>query len=270
MTWIIGEAILKRPRWTEFRLKQAYKRGLSPYRDFDDAKMTQTSHCFNCVHASPGYTPGHLDKEGRCIPIKLPDAPELSPFPPHDLQGLDYPYTPLELAMKINPALVKYYFDDGEFVFHSGVFTDGIHPQVASLMIGVLGSSVLERLMIEGLCSDFAPMGYIDMGDRLKSAKFKLKEVERYERSHRMGQFETDQEENVSPHEEWPTEPLDLGKALLAKDEYRSNPAKRIRLMKERHPYLKSAEIAAYARGYPPDPNNEGACKRWYQRNKPK
>lgn len=189
MTWITGDEILERPYWgLGYSLIEAYERGLSPYRDFDGARMTTGSKCFNCAKASPGYKPGFVDEQGVCIPIKLRDAPDISPFPPFGLRGLEVRYPPLDLAMKIDPALVEHFFKDGEFVFHCGVFNKGIRPQVARLMTGVLGSSNFERLMLEGICSDFDPMGKLDMDDRLKAAKFKLKEVEEYEHRYRIGQ----------------------------------------------------------------------------------
>ena len=179
MAWIKGKEILERPGWTEFVLKKAYGSGLSPYRNFDDARMVCGSKCcFNCKKASPNFTPGFLDEQGNCIPIKLPNMPE----------GLAVPYSPLELALKIDPALVDHFFRAGEFVFHSGVFGHRVRPQVARLLTGVLGASTVERLMLEGICTDFDPMGYLDMGDRLKASRFRLSDVEAYGRLHGIGQ----------------------------------------------------------------------------------
>lgn len=200
MEWITGEDILKRESWgLGARLINAYRCGLSPYRQFDGARMTTGSKCFNCTKSSPGYKPGFVDEQGVCTPIKLPDAPEISPFPPFGLTGLEIRYPPLELAMKIDPALVEHFFEDGEFVFHCGVFNHGIRPEVARLLVGVLGSDIFERLMLEGNCSDFDPMGKLDMGDRLKAAEFKLKEVKEYERRHGIGSGTVTVSDSITP-----------------------------------------------------------------------
>jgi hypothetical protein len=103
-------------------------------------------------------------------------------------RGLALPLSPFEWAMKIDPALVHYFFDEGEFVFQSGVLTNHPHPYAALFLMRALGSSIAERLLIEEVCSDFDRMGKLDMGDRLKSAKFKLKEVEAFEHRHGIGQ----------------------------------------------------------------------------------
>lgn len=264
MEWITGEKILEREGWgIVATLIKAYTFGLSPYRDFDGARMAYyTSKCFNCTKASPDYKPGRpIEQSDKCHPAQYPDLPYIDVLPSPVPVGLTIPPSPLELARKIDPTLVDYFFDEGEFVFQSGRFTNYAHPSAARLLVGVLGSSHADRLLMEETCSDFERMGTLDMGDRLKSAKFKLKEVERYERQRVIRQGEEGQVE------EWPDNPLDLGKALEAKG---YDPAECIRIMEQRHPDLNTAEVGAYARGMEPDDDNKVSCQRWYHRNKPR
>lgn len=159
-----------------------------------------TSKCFNCAKASPDFKPGRpIEQSDKCHPMQYPDLPDIDVLPSPVPVGLTIPLSPLELAKKIDPTLVDYFFDEGEFVFQSGRFTNYAHPSAARLLVGVLGSSHADRLLMEETCSDFERMGTLDMGDRLKSAKFKLKEVERYEHLHRIGQFGKAQEESLEP-----------------------------------------------------------------------
>lgn len=267
MTWITGKQILERPRWgLKAELIKAFKAGLRPYREADEAMLTARierdgnvvdpgSRCFYCVH-------GSVDRG-----YMAPGCPR------NDFgQNID-----IIIEKIIKPGVEKYRGRVDKTLFRDGlpcnVFDFLGYSADAEFLQSVedqVGSDNLRAMLIESHCRHQELVDTNEIGNRLLAAKFRLRDVKAYERRSGIEQDGEDQEENASPPEEWPTAPLDFAKALLAIDKYRINPAERIRLIKERYPYLKSAQIAAYARGYPPDANNEEACKKWYQRNKPK
>lgn len=181
MTWITGEDILKRERWgLEKDLTEAYNLGLSPYREFDGARMDVTSKCFNCKKANQGYMPGRVDEQGDvCHPLQL------TAYPRPGLQ-LPHPRPSYARAKAIDPELAEHSFIDGAFVFKAGVI-DITNARQWRFLTEMIGPDMIDHLIFERVCDKAAPMGYLYMGDRLKAAKFKLKEVEEYEGRHGIG-----------------------------------------------------------------------------------
>jgi hypothetical protein len=190
MELISGAEILERPGWgLEFELINAYDWGLSPYREVDGARMTTASKCFNCKLANKDYMPGIHDKYGGACqmlqepPLKVNLGLHKPPFIPSFSQ-----------AKKIDLELTEQFFVDGEFVFDAGVI-DITNASQFRFLVFMLGADKVDHLMLEQACDNFHPMSNIYMGDRLKAVRFKLKDVERFELLHGIGQAGTGQVE---------------------------------------------------------------------------
>lgn len=108
---------------------------------------------------------------------------------------------------------------------------------------------------------------YIDagnLGQRLRDQLFDLSEAQAFEQARGIRVFA---QGAVDGSQEWPDNPLDLGKLLVAKGYL---PHERISRMRETFPRLSTEQIGAYARGLEPGENSKAANKKWYQDNKPR
>lgn len=261
MSWITGKEILERPGWeSEQDLIDAYEeRGLSPYRQIGRARMTRNSKCFNCSRANKDYMPGRIDENGGpCLPLQWPSLRQ-------DSGGLRIPRSApsYATAKELDPELAEYFFQGGEFTLDAGCVSV-TNARLLRFLTAMVGPDVVESMVLENACDKCEWMSPLFMSDRLKAARFRLSDVERYEDLHGIGRgVEWQAEEAV---EEWPDNPLALGKAMKDRE---VEPMECVRIMKQRHPDLKPAEVGAYARGLEPDETNKESSRQWYYRNKP-
>lgn len=184
MTWITGEKILEREGWGLGQdLINAYgERGLSPYREIDGARMTRGSKCFNCAKANRDYMPGKHDEHGlACLPLQLSSLRR-------DTGGLRIPQSmpSYTTAKEIDPELAEHFFATGEFTFDAGSI-DITNARIFRFLTAMVGADVVEHMVLENVCDKCERMSPLYMGERLKAAKFKLKEVEGYEQLHGIG-----------------------------------------------------------------------------------
>lgn len=262
MSWITGREILERPGWeSEQDLIDAYAEwGLSPYRQIGRARMTRNSKCFNCTRANKDYMPGRIDEHGGpCLPLQWPSLRQ-------DSGGLRIPrFAPsYARAKELDPELAEHFFQGGEFTLDAGCISI-TSDRLLRFLTAMVGPDVVERMVLENVCDRHEPMSPLDMGDRLLAAKFRLSDVEAFEDRHGIGQAEEAQLEEAV--EEWPDNPLALGKAM--KDR-KVDPMECIRIMEQRHPELKPDKVGAYARGIEPDETNKGSCRKWYYNHREK
>lgn len=176
-TWITGKEILERPEWgLEKDLIDAYGEwGLSPFRQIDGARMTRNSKCFNCARANKDYMPGRPDEHGGpCTPLQWPSLRQ-------DTGGLRIPRsTSYATAKGLDPELAEYFFQDGEFTLDAGCVSI-TNARLLSFLTAMVGEDVVERMVIENACDKCERMSPLDMGNRLKAARFRLKDVERFD-----------------------------------------------------------------------------------------
>lgn len=193
MTWIKGEKILERPSWgLDQDLIDAYGEwGLSPYREIDGARMTRSSKCFNCKRANKDYLPGRIDEHGgSCLPLQWSSLRQ-------GTGGLRIPRSAPSYASakELDPELAEHFFATGEFVFDAGSI-DTKNARLFRFLTAMVGEDAVEHLMLENACDKCERMSPFYMSGRLKAAKFRLKDVEAYEKAN--GMWQPEEEHDVA------------------------------------------------------------------------